>query len=1159
MNRYIINIIYLLTRSVLLGVFILSAGRLYASDSTSKDSIINVPDYLIAQWFRGVDTEPYDSSTWYRNTSFSLYLNPEKMWDRSRYDNNLFNFGFSLNKEFNPSNAIAIGMSFATSDRNDFYFRRFGLDLGYQWNITNFYYGFSRSRRYTFLATTGVELGKIKASDNYNKGYYGGYLGLRVNRTFSPHTSFFVEPRLGLYSDSYDAMSNPEGFDALTTAHLGLNYKLSETLNSVKPRKEIDPLHLKNWFFEVGSDVFLPVPKVDYVSADSKYSERINYGASLGIGYRVNPLSSARVRLSYAKDRYSSIKQYIGAVDLMISGTNFFLGENERRYADMALILGPVFELSKQNEVEKMHLSWGAEAGLQFTRRISPTFELFFEPRLQLVQDYTRNEIDDPGLKKRWDMNLGMIYIYQKRIRERRNAWTPMQNWYIQALLGAQTKTLSGEHQLGSFDISLGHDYGPLFSTRYSVFSGELKSNEPKYDESWNPMYVSYFGGRAEIVLNFMRMWSPAFEKSRWNWNFSGGIEGGRLSNHYHHDFGVVFGSQLQYLYAKNTWITAGARVQKLFKFEPELPVTAFVGVQYDLDNERRIDLLQNYWRWYVQGGTGFRNAFFNMDNISYNLALGMNFTPEYGARLQLIGTKSDKTTDGTISNWMSLSPEYVYNITNRILGQDDNRIVDIEAISGIDFMIHNSNLSHTKIGFSVGAQVNANINKSIALFVEPRFSVQPFDRIIAPTGHDKVQYFTLLGLRYAHNRFYAKDESQFRYMFGDKGYALYYRYKDIIRNIQNWHPFEDFHPFGKIKEWHPLQNLHIINQKQRNDVWHPLQKWYFQTLWDAQLESIPTGHQIGSFDFVVGRNITPLWNIQASVFSGTLQSEEPDYDESYNPMFVSYYGGRAEVVFNFLRLFSPAIKDSRWNWNVSGGVEMGHLSNHYHKDYALVAGSQLQYRVGSHAWITAGGRFEKLSEFDAKLPLSGVLGIQYDLRNERRIDILHNRWRWYVQGNAGFHNSFFNMDNTVYGGALGMNITPNHGMRIEFVGTKQNKDNDGTLYNWMSLSPEYVFNLTNRFLGEDDKRRVDMELFAGVDFMIHDSEFRFRNSETGFSFGTQINANINKSISLFIQPRFSVQPFDRIIAPTGHDKVQYFTLFGIRYSHNKFKSLKQQ
>ena len=261
-----------------------------------------------------------------------------------------------------------------------------------------------------------------------------------------------------------------------------------------------------------------------------------------------------------------------------------------------------------------------------------------------------------------------------------------------------------------------------------------------------------------------------------------------------------------------------------------------------------------------------------------------------------------------------------------------------------------------------------------------------------------------------------------------------------------------------------------------------------------------------------------------------------------------SYYGGRAELVFNFLRLFSPAIVESRWNWNVSGGLEMGHLTNHHNNDIAIVATSQLQYRIGKRAWLTAGGRIQKLSKFDAKLPLSGLFGIQYDFTNERRIDILTNRFRWYVQANTGFRRSFFNMDNLVYGGALGMNVTPKHGLRIEYLGTEKNQGADGTYYNWMSLSPEYVFNVTNSCLGEDDKRRVDMELFAGLDVMIHSSSLLDSKTRVGYNFGTQINANITKSIALFIQPRFSFLPNDKIHAPSSHEKMQYFT--SVSYTH---------
>ena len=1147
----------ILTRCMVIAVLLmLSVAALRASHISYKDSIIDVPRFMIASWYRGIDRDTFDNPSWYSNTSFTFTVNPELMWDKASYDHNLFNFGMSLNKDLNTYSTLSAGFSFANSDKSDYRFRRFGADFGYIWNLTNFYYGLDLSRRYYVSATTGLEMGAISDAADKKQFYYGGYLGLRLARVFSPHTSFFIEPRLGLYSDAYDAADNADGFDAMATAHLGLNYKLSEMLANVPPRKAIEPLHQKNWYFEIGADALLPIPKSEYEGEGLKYSDNINYGTSIGVGYRANPLTSARARFTYAKNHKQDVRQYMAALDILLSGTNIFLGENSRRYVDMSLVLGPLFQLDKIKSDDKLHFSWGAEAGLQFTRRITPTWELFMEPRLQIIQDYTKTEKVDSDLKKRWDLNLGMVYLYQKRTRQPHNSWIPLRNWYVQSLLGAQVSSLSSGHQLGSFDLSVGRNFGPLWSVRASIFSGELQSEEADYDEISNPMYVTYFGGRAEIVLNFLRMWSPTLEDSRWNWNLSGGAEIGHLSNHHHKDIAIVAGSQVQYRFAQRTWLTAGARVQQPLEFEAKLPLSAHLGLQYDINNEKRTDLLYNYWRWYVQGGLGFHNAFFNMDELSYGAAVGLNVTPVHGGRIEFIGTKIQKADDGSLTNWMSLSPEYVFNFTNRLLGEDDRRKLDIEFFSGLDIMMHKK----PKLGFNLGAQLNAYVTDNFAFYVEPRFSIQPFDKVIAPTSHDKVQYATMLGVRYVHDRFYTKNnDAAYVDLWHGKEFR---RLNDFFYRVKQWRPFENWHPGRDLKEkvsnWHPMQNIRQINRIERNNQWHPMQKWYIQTNWSAQLSSLTSGHQIGSFDFAIGRKLGNLFSVQASVFSGELLSEEQNINDTDNPMFVSYYGGRAEMVFNFLRLFSPAIVESRWNWNVSGGVEMGHLTNHHNNDFAIVATSQLQYRIGKRAWISAGGRVEKLNKFDAKLPLSGLLGIQYDFSNDRRIDILANRFRWYVQTNSGFRRSFFNMDNLVYGGAFGMNVTPRHGFRIGYLGTEKNQGADGTYYNWMSLSPEYVFNLTNHILGEDDKRRVDMELFAGLDLVIHNSSILNSQTRVGYNFGTQINANITKSISLFIQPRFSYLPNDKIHAPTSHDKLQYFTLFGIRYSHNRFKSMKQ-
>lgn len=1146
-----------LAKAILLGVLLLPKV-VYASTSSSQDSIIDVPSYLISGWYKGIDKEKFDNTKWYRNTSFTVNVNPEMMWDRAQYDYNLFNFGLSLSKEVNPSSAFSVGMNFATRDKNDFYLRRYGLELGYIWNLTNFYYGLDRTRRYSLSTTTGLEIGGIKSAA-YKRAYYGGYLGLRLSRTFSPHTSFFLEPRIGIYSDSYDASSNVEGFEAMASAHLGMNYKLSEMLNIVKPRQAIQPLHMKNWFVEMGGDVFLSVPKVEYVSDEFSYSDRINYGGSIGFGYRVNPLTAARARFSYVEDRYLAVKQYLGTIDLMISGTNMFLGENEKRYTDMALILGPLFQFNKFGTKDELHLSWGAETGLQFTRRITPSLEVYVEPRLQLVQDYSKKEATDSNLKKRWDMSAGLIYLYQKRMKEHHNRWSPLQNWHIQTLAGVQLNSLIGGHQIGSFDFSIGRNFGSLWSVRASVFSGVLESDEPDYDDSYNPMFVNHYGGRAEFVMNVLRMLSPALEDSRWNYNISAGMEVGRLTNHYNKDYSIVLGSQLQYRFSRYAWLTAGGRLEQPLKFEAKLPLSGHIGVQYDVNNEKRIDILKNYWRWYVQGDIGFRNAFFNMDNFAYGAAVGLNVTPEHGGRIEFIGTKKNMV-DGTNHGWMSISPEYVYNITNSLLGEDDGRKVDIEFFSGLDFMLHKSS---TKVGFNFGTQVNANLNNSISLFVEPRLSYQPFDKIIAPSSHDRMQYLTMLGIRYTHNRFYTLDESAYTDIWRGHEFA---RLNRMIDTFKEWHPFEKLHrnkseetSFSLGDGWDDYATKSKYNWKRsymhpNNREWHPMRNWYIQTLFSAQLSSLTGGHQVGSFDFTIGRNLGRVFSIRGSVFSGELESDEPNYDESYNPMFVNFFGGRTELVFNPMRIFTSRDNESRWNLNFSAGYEVGHLTNHYKNDHGAVFGSQLQYRATTHAWVTVGGRYENLSKFDAKLPLSGHIGFQYDLANERRKDISQNKWRWYIQGGFGFRNAFFNMDNTAYNVAIGLNFNSNHGLRLEMIDSKSSKDSEGRYYNWKSISPEYVFNLTNKLLGQDDKRRLDIELYTGLDITYHKSGFK--DSYVGFGFGPQLNANISKSWAVFIEPRFTVQPWDKTLAPNSRDHVQYFTLMGIRYSHKRFKSM---
>ncbi|MCF0180510.1 MAG: hypothetical protein HUJ97_09765, partial [Bacteroidales bacterium] len=485
--------IKLLIKSLLLGIITLfSTQNLYASPS--NDSIIDVPKYLIAGWYRGVDKEPFDKSSWIRNTSFTVTLNPELTLDEARYTKNLFNFGFYLNKGFTPSSTVSLGVKFALNDKMDYDFSRVGVEMGYLWNISNFYYGLDMKRRNFLSANVGLEAGSVSSYD-YNKGYFGGHLGLRFSRSFSPHTSFFLEPRIGLYTDSYDAHETSEGVDAIFTTHVGMDYKLSAMLYDVPKKKGIPVLHTKNWFLELSGSAYLPVPRDEYVSEGTSYGERVNIGPSVALGYRVNPLSTVRTRFSYINDRFNKTNQYVVAVNYMLSGTNMFLGENPHRYIDMSVIAGPLIQISSVQGESKNHVSWGGEAGLQFSGRITPTWEIFVEPRFQIFQNYTTTDKTDMDMKKRWDLSVGMVYIYEKRIDQRLEETKPLSNWYLQTAIGIQPTTLFSGHQLGSFDFSFGRNFGPLWSIRGSVFSQGLESKEENYDETYNPMFVSNYGG----------------------------------------------------------------------------------------------------------------------------------------------------------------------------------------------------------------------------------------------------------------------------------------------------------------------------------------------------------------------------------------------------------------------------------------------------------------------------------------------------------------------------------------------------------------------------------------------------------------------------------------------------------------------------------------
>lgn len=754
------------TQTCLLLAMILMPATLWGAEP--GDTVLDVPRHLYPGMYRSPDVHRYDSIRWYNNLSYIFGWSPELIWN-SRTSRGRFNrFSFGLIKEYSPAHAARLS---AYYDNHQHYV---GADLGYLWNLSNYYWGYDRTRANDISLVTGIEGGRSKPNGHVTRGYVGAYVGMHLRHVLTPHSSLFFEPRWGMYSRGYARIESEqpelqeEKLVSQLAGQIGYRYRLAN-LNDIRPiLRPIPRLQEHHWFIDISAAfremhwkhnvvVRDPVPDMfghpmrdarGNVIEGEPYTiteDDVEFGSgfSFGLGYRGNLYSAVRGRADVTS--FSDDMRLAFAVDYLFSLTNVALGENPSRHTDMEIILGPVLEVSGLKEGKERQVSVGGEWGVRMGRRLNSNWEIYAEPRWNFIKCYA----DDAGSLRSLNFhpNLGMSYTYSHRPHVMQYETRPLQNWYIQAMVGGEMATFDtkeGTHTLGNFEISIGRNISPLWGVRAGIFSGDMKSDELEWKtQSYSvleyPMFFSYWGARLEAVMHFLRMWAPSLENSRWNWSFSAGMEGGQVNNVHRNDISFTAGSQIQYRATSNTWLTLGARYRPLSRSSVIAPLAGQLGVQYDFSMPKVYDFYPIPVAFYVQGGGNYKDGFSNSDKFGYNASIGMDFHRIHGFRLNLVSTKEGREWFGA---------DYVYGITDHIMGDNPKRRLDVSGLAGLEIDRKYLSNGRDAFGFGMGLQADFHLLRHFSLFLQPRLSYTPWDPEYYEIGRNHLSLYTLFGVR---------------------------------------------------------------------------------------------------------------------------------------------------------------------------------------------------------------------------------------------------------------------------------------------------------------------------------------------------------------------------------------------------------------------------
>ncbi|MBQ0057154.1 MAG: hypothetical protein KBT20_05810 [Bacteroidales bacterium] len=1003
----------------------------------------------------------------------------------------------------------------------------------------------------------GFEAGQIRKhgqafnNRNDNHTFTAPFLGITIGSQLkyflSDHYALFVEGRISNPGYKYDYEPGITGADgeriheAMFSTAAGMEYYVSSFDRYARWKKydthearSIERLDMTNrWFFEAGIGAGHPL----------HWGEAFRNGlapqVAAAVGMNINDFHGVRVRGSLIGQRnFSYLHQYkwntrIGA-DYMFNLTNLWWGNDVTgtRWSDIYLFAGPTLQVHPRQTSDMKNffksMSAGAEFGAQFTRRILPGLDVFVEPRYEI------NSKQYP----RWDLMTGVkLYQWRELNEQYRDSLKQHANtWFMEVAPGLGAQVASNrqgiknafKHPDFTGKLAVGYRFNPVSSFRLNgmfwinnvtdatpaIWNRVM--HEHKQPRSWQGK--SY--GKYDVTLgvdymaNLLNLWYGVDPYRRFNLRaFAGPTFSPQnlLSATQKKTIGVGFegGLQASYSVTDNIDVMVEPRAETFFTPKNRKEhADIYAGVIFY--NQRGLlprlgympTDIDDHRTWFMDAALGLsfapggrKGGVVNHIDPAGHFGIGMHINnySSVRARGSFIYVRNYTQTADLRRYTPEVSLEYMHNITNEVLGFNPYRRFDFSLFAGPLTAISGIRTSNWDMhwGFDAGAQLAWHINEYWDLFGEPRVVL----------SHDYASRIEALGgIAYRFNR----------------------------------------------------RSIHEANLNM------PIDRLYAQFLLGGQMFSIDGRKTNGNgrfvdFDYRLGYRLNKLFNVQGSVFADNHRISKRRND-------IDYFGIRGEIGINAINMFNPRYDyyENRLNVVLSAGGEIGRLRGETSKKrtFGPTAAAQVQYRVFNNAWALLEMRSHLVNANPSSLPVTAQLGIQYDLSSKKAE--LTEKSDYYVQGGVGM----FDVKGGTFELGFGYDATPVHGVRVMLAGGNVDVPRSGR---WLSIDPDYVFNFTNMLYGHDDNtRHLDVNLLAGLSYTMrgvggavkdHDlSKIMHTSSYMGLNFGAQFAYNFTDKLSFYAEPRFTWLTTDSDMIPTKRDKLNLFTMFGVKYRLSKNK-----
>ncbi len=250
-------------------------------------------------------------------------------------------------------------------------------------NFTGLLRGNTDRSRLEFIGAAGLELQALHRPGHTWLGF-GGRIGLQMRVNVTPSTFFFIEPRLGIYSDNLDDNKTWHSYDMEGQIMAGFGYRMDQLR---KWGKGVDNSDFLNERFS--DNVFMGVTAGTAVFSNnpSSYSKSKLHRAFGGgfVGRWFAPHSAIRLQGQGGVMKFGSLRRrtLVADIDYMLNINTLLNGYDPDRKIELNVVAGASLAYANY---QHQKLFPGLHGGVQGVWNITPQVGLFIEPQLRMFE-----------------------------------------------------------------------------------------------------------------------------------------------------------------------------------------------------------------------------------------------------------------------------------------------------------------------------------------------------------------------------------------------------------------------------------------------------------------------------------------------------------------------------------------------------------------------------------------------------------------------------------------------------------------------------------------------------------------------------------------------------------------------------------------------------